>query len=102
MLKTETSGLARVRGYRVGLPFFHRRRSIGERWYGGALARLDKGHSPRVPSCASMKIYRIPVPIDVVGVLCSRRLHRQTPLGVSFLEIAGSNGIRSCIVVFFI
>jgi hypothetical protein len=41
-----------------------------------------------------MKIYRKPVPIDMAGVLCSGMLRQRTPLGDSFLEIAGSDGIR--------
>jgi hypothetical protein len=40
--------------------------------------------------------------IDLVAVACSGRLCRQTPLGNSRLEIAGSGGIRSCAPIFFL
>jgi hypothetical protein len=38
-------------------------------------------------SRTKMKIRRMPIPIDLVGVSCSRNLHRCTPLGASCLRL---------------
>ena len=35
-----------------------------------------------VPSRTKMKNFRMPIPIDLAGWLCSGRLRRRTPLGV--------------------
>jgi hypothetical protein len=61
----------------------------------GYLLSLNKAGGPRVPSCAKMRICRMPVSIDLAGVSCYKRLRRRTPLGASCLEFAGSDGIRS-------
>jgi hypothetical protein len=39
--------------------------------------------------------------LDLVGVVSSGRLRRQTPLGTSCLKIARSDEIRSCAPMFF-
>jgi hypothetical protein len=57
---------------------------------------------PRVSCRAEVKICQILVPIDLTEVLCFGRLHRRTPLGNACLEIAESDGIRSCMHVFYI
>jgi hypothetical protein len=62
-----------------------------DKWCTGYLLGLN---GPRIPSRAKMKIYWMPVHIDMAGVLCSRML-RQRPLSGSCLKIARSNGIRS-------
>jgi hypothetical protein len=64
-------------------------------------ALKNKGGGPRVPTCAKTKICRLSAPIDLARVSCSGRLHRQTPLDDSCLDIARSGGIRSCVPVFF-
>jgi hypothetical protein len=48
-----------------------------------------------------MKIYLLLALINLAGALNSERLRQQTPLGTSCLEIAGSDGIWSCIPMFF-
>jgi hypothetical protein len=40
--------------------------------------------------------------INLAGVSSSGRPHRQTSLGASCLEIAGSDGIRWCAPMFFL
>jgi hypothetical protein len=64
------------------------------------VARLNKGGDPRVPSHAKMKISRTPVRIDLAEVSCSGRLCRHDLPGASCLEIADSEGIRSCTPMF--
>lgn len=44
----------------------------------------------------------MPIFIVLAGVSSFGRLRRRTPLGDSCLEIAGSDGIRSCATVFFL
>jgi hypothetical protein len=44
----------------------------------------------------------MPVPIDMMGVSCSKNLRWCTPLGASCLEIVGWDGIRLCAPMFFI
>jgi hypothetical protein len=61
---------------------------------------MNKECGPRVPPRAKMRIYRIPVSMDLARVLCSGRLRQRTPLDVSCLEFAGSDGIRSGVTVF--
>jgi hypothetical protein len=41
-------------------------------------------------------------PMDLSGVSSFGRLCRRTPMGASCLEIAGSEGIRSCAPVFLL
>jgi hypothetical protein len=64
--------------------------SISDGWHGGYLLDLNKGGGTRIPSPAEMKIYQMPVSTDMAEVSCSRMLWRRTILGVSRLEIAGS------------
>jgi hypothetical protein len=43
----------------------------------------------------------MPVLIDMARVSCSGMLRQRTPLGDSYLKIAGSDGIRSYAPMFF-
>jgi hypothetical protein len=70
-------------------------------WRGGLLLNVNKGDGLRIPTHAKMLIYRMPIPIDLVALSCSRRLPRRTPLDDSCLEIARSGGIRSFAPMFF-
>jgi hypothetical protein len=65
-------------------------RQCGDYWIG-----MNKGRGPRVPSRTKMGIYRMPASMDLAGVSCFGRLCLRTPLGVSCLEIAGSDRIWS-------
>jgi hypothetical protein len=71
--------------------------AVGEFWSspwtismdgGGQLASGSVGGGPRVPTPAKMKICQMFVLIDLAGVSCFGRLHRQNPLDASCLEIA--------------
>jgi hypothetical protein len=74
-----------------------RHRQAADDGVGACLSDLEnKGGGPRIPTCAKMMIFWLSAPIDLVGMSCSGRLQRQTPLGDSCLKIAGSGGIRSC------
>jgi hypothetical protein len=53
------------------------------------------GGGPRFLSSAKMRSCRMPVSIDIDGVLFFEMLRLRTPLGTSCLEIVGSVGIRS-------
>jgi hypothetical protein len=68
----------------------------------GLLVCSNNGGGPRVPFRAKVKICWMLVPINLAKVLCYKRLRRRTPLGASCLEIAGSDGIRSCAPMFYI
>jgi hypothetical protein len=59
----------------------------------GPASPANSGGRPSFPPRAKMKTCRIPALIDLAAVSCSGRLHQQTPLGDSFLKIAGSDGI---------
>jgi hypothetical protein len=59
------------------------------------------GGSPRGFSHSKMKIYLMPVHIDLARVSSFERLCRGTPLHVLCLEIARSDGIWQCAPVFF-
>jgi hypothetical protein len=58
--------------------FFRRRGSAGERRHGGHLLSWNKVGGPRVSSRVKMKIYRMPILIDMAGVSCSGRFHRRS------------------------
>jgi hypothetical protein len=49
-----------------------------------------------------MKIYLVPVSIDLVGVTCFRRLHRRTSLGASCLDIDVDWDLVGCNHVFYL
>jgi hypothetical protein len=59
---------------------------------GATSSDLNKGGSPTVATRTKMEICQMSVPIDLGGVSCSRRLHRQPPLGASCLKVAGLDG----------
>jgi hypothetical protein len=63
----------------------------------GVVGLVQKRDGSRLSS--HVKI-RMPISMDLAVVSCLRRLRQQTLLGASYLEIAGSNGIRSASPVF--
>jgi hypothetical protein len=82
------------------LNLLHRRRAADNGVGACSSALKNKGGGPRVPTYTKTKICQLSAPIDLAGVSCSGRLRRQTLLGDSCLEIAGSGGIQSCAPVF--
>jgi hypothetical protein len=65
------------------------------RWYEDCWISVIKGGGPWVHSCVTERISWMSFFMDLAGLSCSKRIHRQTPQDTPCLEIAGSNGIRS-------